>query len=102
MKGYSVADGYMGFVDGSYQLFASEADYREWMEDQENVKQFIFEKDIIEQGNPAEQLLESAASYFPSKKYGRIEIFKPSHISRWGKWCRKIDIDRRNCSCHGI
>ena len=33
MKGYSVADGYMGFVDGSYQLFASEADYREYFED---------------------------------------------------------------------
>ena len=33
MKGYTTEQGYMGFVDGSYQLFASEADYREWMED---------------------------------------------------------------------
>lgn len=32
MKGYSVADGYMGYVDGRYLLFASEADYREYME----------------------------------------------------------------------
>lgn len=32
MKGYSVADGYMGFVDGKYILFASEADYREYLE----------------------------------------------------------------------
>ena len=33
MKGYSVRDGYMGFVDGDYMLFASEADYREYFED---------------------------------------------------------------------
>lgn len=33
MKGYYTADGYMGYVDGEYQLFSSEADYREWMED---------------------------------------------------------------------
>lgn len=33
MKGYSIESGYMGYVDGEYKLFASEADYREWMED---------------------------------------------------------------------
>ena len=32
MKGYTVADGYMGYVDGSYLLFACEADYKEYME----------------------------------------------------------------------
>lgn len=32
MKGYTVADGYMGYVDGSYLLFASEADYRDYIE----------------------------------------------------------------------
>ena len=32
MKGYNTASGYMGFVDGSYMLFASEEDYREYME----------------------------------------------------------------------
>jgi hypothetical protein len=32
MKGYTVADGYMGYVDGSYLLFASEADYRDYVE----------------------------------------------------------------------
>ena len=32
MKGYSVADGYMGYVDGKYVLFASEADYREYLD----------------------------------------------------------------------
>ena len=32
MKGYIVDSGYMGFVDGAYLLFASEADYREYME----------------------------------------------------------------------
>ena len=32
MKGYNTPDGYMGYVDGEYQLFASEADYQEWME----------------------------------------------------------------------
>lgn len=30
MKGYYVSDGYMGYVDGSYRLFANESDYREW------------------------------------------------------------------------
>ncbi len=33
MKGFCVNEGYMGLVDGSYRLFASEADYREFMED---------------------------------------------------------------------
>ena len=32
-KGYYVAGGYMGYVDGEYMLFASEEDYREYMED---------------------------------------------------------------------
>ena len=32
MKGYNTASGYMGLVDGSYMLFASEEDYREYME----------------------------------------------------------------------
>ena len=30
MKGYTVADGYMGYVDGRYVLFASENDYVEY------------------------------------------------------------------------
>ena len=33
MKGYVISDGYMGYVNGSYLLFASEADYIEYMED---------------------------------------------------------------------
>ena len=33
MKGYTTASGYMGFVEGSYILFASEEDYREYLED---------------------------------------------------------------------
>ena len=32
MKGYNIDNGYMGYVDGEYILFASEADYLEWME----------------------------------------------------------------------
>lgn len=31
MKGYAIADGYMGFVGEEYMLFASEADYIEYM-----------------------------------------------------------------------
>jgi hypothetical protein len=31
MKGYTVESGYMGYVDGSYMLFASETDYRDFM-----------------------------------------------------------------------
>ena len=31
-KGYYVADGYMGYVDGSYRLFANESDYLDYME----------------------------------------------------------------------
>lgn len=34
MKGYYTENGYMGYVAGNYQLFASEADYLEWMEDE--------------------------------------------------------------------
>ena len=33
MKGYTTANGYMGLVDGEYMLFASEQDYREYMEE---------------------------------------------------------------------
>ena len=33
MKGYNTESGYMGYVDGSFQLFACEADYLEWMEE---------------------------------------------------------------------
>lgn len=33
MKGYVTAGGYMGLVDGDYILFASESEYREYMED---------------------------------------------------------------------
>lgn len=31
MKGFNTSDGYMGFVEGRYILFASEADYFEYM-----------------------------------------------------------------------
>ncbi len=33
MKGYNVRDGYMGLVDNEYMLFASEEEYREYLED---------------------------------------------------------------------
>lgn len=33
MKGYMIDSGYMGLVDGRYMLFASEKDYREYMEE---------------------------------------------------------------------
>jgi len=33
MKGYIVHNGYMGYVDGRYRLFASEGDYMEYMEE---------------------------------------------------------------------
>lgn len=32
MKGYHTANGYMGLVDGDYMLFASEEDYREYVD----------------------------------------------------------------------
>lgn len=32
MKGYFTDAGYMGYVDGRYVLFVSEADYREWID----------------------------------------------------------------------
>lgn len=31
MKGYTVESGYMGYVDGVYMLFASEADYEDYL-----------------------------------------------------------------------
>lgn len=33
MKGYFVSGGYMGLVDGRYQLFATESDYLEYLAD---------------------------------------------------------------------
>ncbi len=34
MKGYYTSNGYMGYLDGTYQLFADEQDYREMFEEQ--------------------------------------------------------------------
>ena len=36
MSGYFVESGYMGLVYGRYMLFASESDYYEYMEAQED------------------------------------------------------------------
>lgn len=33
MKGYNTDNGYMGYVEGTYMLFASENDYKDYMED---------------------------------------------------------------------
>lgn len=33
MKGYYTSSGYMGLVDGRYILFASEQEYREYVEE---------------------------------------------------------------------
>ena len=33
MKGYVTYDGYMGYINGSYMLFASEADYQDYIEE---------------------------------------------------------------------
>ena len=33
MKGYVVSDGYRGYVNGKYMLFADEEDYRDYIED---------------------------------------------------------------------
>lgn len=33
MKGYAISEGYMGYVDGEYMLFACESEYREYLED---------------------------------------------------------------------
>lgn len=35
MKGYTISNGYMGYVNGEYRLFATEEDYEEYMEDTE-------------------------------------------------------------------
>lgn len=35
MKGYAVSDGYMGYINGEYRLFATEDDYTELFEDVE-------------------------------------------------------------------
>lgn len=31
MRGYNVLEGYMGYVEGKYMLFACEADYRDYV-----------------------------------------------------------------------
>ena len=33
MKGYYITEGYMGYVNGRYMLFANESDYRDYLED---------------------------------------------------------------------
>jgi len=34
MKGYTVDSGYMGYVNGKYMLFATEADYFEYLDEE--------------------------------------------------------------------
>ena len=38
MKGYNTAEGYMGLVNERYMLFASESEYREYMEEMQKLK----------------------------------------------------------------
>ena len=33
MKGYYTSYGYMGYINGKYRLFATESEYREYMEE---------------------------------------------------------------------
>ena len=40
MKGFNTGDGYMGMVDGEYILFASEADYYDYVNDQKSRQNF--------------------------------------------------------------
>lgn len=35
MKGYATGSGYMGWVNGAYMLFASDFEYREYLDDTE-------------------------------------------------------------------
>ena len=35
MRGYHISSGYMGCVDGNYILFASETEYDEYVEEEE-------------------------------------------------------------------
>ena len=34
MKGYPIADGYMGYVDDRYMLFANESEYEEYISEE--------------------------------------------------------------------
>lgn len=34
MKGYSISDGFMGYVDGGYMLFACESEYIDYIEEE--------------------------------------------------------------------
>lgn len=36
MKGYVVSSGYMGYIDGKYILFATEEEYKEYLESDNN------------------------------------------------------------------
>ena len=44
MKGYNTSNGYMGYVEGKYILFASEQEYFEFMEAQGGKIMFGFDK----------------------------------------------------------
>ena len=35
MKGYSISDGFMGYVDGEYMLFACESEYIDYIEEED-------------------------------------------------------------------
>ena len=37
MKGYFISDGYMGYIDGEYRLFADESDYLDSIDPEEGL-----------------------------------------------------------------
>ena len=46
MKGFNTGDGYMGMGDGEYILFASEADYYDYVNDQKSKQNFQKNKEL--------------------------------------------------------
>ena len=69
MKGYLNGNGYMGFVNGRYILFASEAEYEEYMAEEEgtdgrrkNDQDYLLAHGTChgpEHGNPGDRLSSS-------------------------------------------
>ena len=80
MKGYNTSNGYMGYVEGKYILFASEQEYFEFMEDQggkiERTSLRVICGEMVAKLATISDCIFEDKRWTEPKKYGKISIRK--------------------------
>ena len=78
MKGYNTSNGYMGYVEGKYILFASEQEYSEFTEDQggkiERTSLSVICGEMVAKLATISDCIFEDKRWTEPKKYGKISI----------------------------